>query len=139
MTGTNAANFTGTYSAKCHCGAVKADFSISPSIEERQVVLCNCTICTAYGYINVYPKAEDVTITGENRLKTYSFPPHNRKHQFCSECGTSIFIVPNDLLPDIGCLGINIRTVEGIDLDKLHYVKVDGRSRKPEDEMIKRP
>ncbi|OGM45136.1 hypothetical protein ABOM_006640 [Aspergillus bombycis] len=31
-----------SYAGSCHCGQVKYSFSLSPPIEEQEVVQCNC-------------------------------------------------------------------------------------------------
>jgi hypothetical protein len=46
-----------------------------------------------------------------------------------------MLIIPNDKIPDAGKIGINIRTVVGIELEMLKFVKADGRARVPEIEM----
>jgi hypothetical protein len=43
--------------------------------------------------------------------------------------------VPNDRIQDAGKIGINLRTVEGVDVGKLKLRSVDGRARDPDDEM----
>jgi hypothetical protein len=44
-------------------------------------------------------------------------------------------IVPNDRIQDAGKVGINMRTVEEVELGKLRFRYVDGRARDPGDEM----
>jgi hypothetical protein len=46
-----------------------------------------------------------------------------------------MMIFPNDKIQDAGKIGINLRTVEGVDLEKLKLKPADGRSRDPNDEM----
>jgi hypothetical protein len=46
-----------------------------------------------------------------------------------------MFIYSNAKIPDNGKIGINVRTIEGLDAEKLKAKVVDGRSRRPEDEM----
>ncbi|PIG85370.1 hypothetical protein AARAC_002767 [Aspergillus arachidicola] len=35
---------TKSYAGSCHCGQVKYSFSLSPPIEEQEVVQCNCRL-----------------------------------------------------------------------------------------------
>lgn len=47
VTVTRNQRFTGpikmvAYTGSCHCGTVKYKFEMSPPIEERKVVTCNC-------------------------------------------------------------------------------------------------
>jgi hypothetical protein len=57
----------------------------------------------------VYPRADLVQIDDKKQfLKVYTFPPGNRGHKFCSNCGISILIIPNDnVIEDAGKIGIN--------------------------------
>lgn len=43
--------------------------------------------------------------------------------------------MPNEKIQDAGKIGINLRTVEGVDVDKLNVKFADGRGRDPNDEM----
>jgi hypothetical protein len=54
---------------------------------------------------------------------------------FCGQCGTSLVIFSNEKIPDNGKVGVNLRSVEGLDVTKLKVRYVDGRSRDPSDEM----
>jgi hypothetical protein len=46
-----------------------------------------------------------------------------------------MLIVSNEKIPDNGKIGVNMRSVEGLDVQKLKTQAVDGRARRPEDEM----
>ena len=47
-----------------------------------------------------------------------------------------MLIISNEKIPDNGKIGINLRTVENLDILKLKpYALIDGRGRDPEDEM----
>lgn len=124
------------YRSSCHCQAVVLDFIADERLEDRKFVLCNCSICNKNGYINYYVRRGSISfIKGEDNLREYSFPPHNRKHMFCPTCGTSMLIISNEKIPDNGKIGINMRTVEGLDVVQLKTRFVNGRERRPEDEM----
>lgn len=80
------------YDANCHCGAVKFTVNI-PSLEVEEVTRCNCSICTRNGYLNVFPRREDVVFhSGESQLASYLFGEKRRAHRFCPTCGTSVLI-----------------------------------------------
>lgn len=142
------------YRSSCHCHAVIVDFTADERLENREFVLCNCSICNKNGYINYYVSKENMNfVEGKSDLRVrdsqvpfcklkklmqtqeYSFAPHNRKHLFCSTCGTSMLIVSNEKIPDNGKIGVNMRSVEGLDVQKLKVRAVDGKARRPEDEM----
>ena len=87
---------TGKYSehsANCHCGSVKFTFSISPPLDDYPVVLCNCSICQRNGYLLVYPTKENLKLRdgSEDAIGSYAFAKKNVKHNFCKNCGNSVF------------------------------------------------
>ncbi|KAH8750810.1 Mss4-like protein [Diaporthe sp. PMI_573] len=139
---------TGEYSdhkANCHCGAVRFTFFISPPLDNYPVVECNCSICQRNGYLLVYPVKENLKLgegSGE-AMGSYCFGNNNVKHNFCKQCGSSLFFEvlspPHDAaaeaerrgekLPVI--MGVNLRMVTGLEVDKLIIKKVDGEGREP--------
>lgn len=91
------------YYGNCHCGAVTFTFHI-PSLEEHDVVECNCSICTCNGYLVVYPERKQVAFhTGYDDLQQYQFGAKRNTHKFCRVCGSSVLI------------DFNGRTVRGAD------------------------
>ena len=54
---------------------------------------------------------------------------------FCGRCGTSLLIFSNEKIPDNGKVGVNLRSVVGLDVQKLKVRWVDGKGRDPSDEM----
>ncbi|KAG6366979.1 hypothetical protein INS49_001160 [Diaporthe citri] len=139
---------TGEYSehkANCHCGAVKFTFSISPPLEEYPVVVCNCSICQRNGYLLVYPIKENLKFGdgSEEAIGSYRFGNKNVKHDFCKECGSSVLFevlsppkgaeleaeAKGEKLPVI--MGVNLRMVTGLEVDKLIIKKIDGEGREP--------
>ena len=83
------------YEANCHCGAVKYQVNMPP-LETLKVTNCNCSICSKNGYLNVYPKREDVVFhCGKDHIKGYVFGAKRCIHQFCQTCGSSLFVEPH--------------------------------------------
>ncbi|KAK7715135.1 hypothetical protein SLS64_003832 [Diaporthe eres] len=133
------------HNANCHCGAVKFTFSISPPLEEYPVVVCNCSICQRNGYLLVYPIKENLKLEdgSEVAMGSYRFGNKNVKHNFCKECGSSVFFevssppkeaqlkaeAKGEKLPVI--MGVNLRMVTGLEVDKLIIKKIDGEGREP--------
>ncbi|KAF9877651.1 duf636 domain-containing protein [Colletotrichum karsti] len=114
-----------TYDASCHCGSIKFSLKLSPPLEEGYKVLeCNCSICRRSGYLLVYPNKTDVTWNGDSREKctNYRFNTKTKDQMFCGQCGSSLGI---DFLKE-DYYGISARAIDGIDLDKLTYQKLDG-------------
>lgn len=42
---------SGTYECGCHCGYIKFSVTLSPPLPEYQVLQCNCSACTRFGYL----------------------------------------------------------------------------------------
>jgi hypothetical protein len=114
-----------TYSGGCHCGKVRYDVTttIGP------VMACNCSMCQKRGSLLTFVPAEQFDLRkGEDALTDYQFNKHIIHHLFCSTCGISSF--SRGKSPDgKAMIAINVRCLDGIDLDALEVMKFDGRSR----------
>lgn len=110
-------------SGSCHCGAVA--FSVEGEIQ--RVIECNCSHCSRKGFLLWFvPRSALTVASGMDRLATYTFNTHVIQHQFCTVCGCQPFGVGK--APDgAEMAAINIRCLEGIDLDTIPRVPVDGR------------
>ncbi|EIT74483.1 Mss4-like protein [Aspergillus flavus] len=116
-----------SYAGSCHCGQVKYTFSLSPPIEEQEVVQCNCSICHINGYLLVYPKIDDFEFPREDSVKAYRFASEQVPHYFCRNCGTSVYA--RSTIPQFSHLvALNVRTVPGVDIEALKIKKMDGKS-----------
>ena len=71
-----------------------------------------------------------VQLKGLEYLTDYAFLDEKSLHSFCSICGTSIIVKVN--VPGEDDMPLNIRTIEGIDLQDLEYQKYDGKSNDPQ-------
>ncbi|MCJ1417827.1 hypothetical protein MMC32_004172 [Xylographa parallela] len=86
------------YEANCHCGAVRYKV-LAPCLDDFLLTECNCSICTKNGYVNLYPKHDEVVFhQGFDTLKEYRFGSKRMTHKFCPECGSSILIDFNGML-----------------------------------------
>ena len=56
-------------------------------------------------------------------MKSYLFGPKTNSHDFCKVCGVSIF---EGLT--VGDLGVNARTLNGIDMAALKVIDFDGKT-----------
>ena len=103
---------TSTHAASCHCGLIQYTVTLSPPLPLQKVGSCNCTICFKNGYLLVFPRRQDVVIhQGEETLKSHSFGVKQLLHQFCAQCGSSVWHDPRlsmlgEYLPDI--LRVNV-------------------------------
>lgn len=111
-----------TYSGGCHCGRVRYEAEADLS----RVTSCNCSICRKRGSLMAFvPAAKFKLQSGGDALADYQF---NRKvihHLFCGSCGTASFARGTG--PDgAEMVAINVRCLDGVDLDGLNVVPFDG-------------
>jgi hypothetical protein len=112
------------HKGSCHCGQTAYDVDG----EIGQVVDCNCSHCSRKGYLLWFvPRTQLRLATPESRLAVYTFNRHAIKHHFCTSCGCAVFglgVAPSGL----ETAAINVRCLEGVELDGLKRVPFDGRS-----------
>ncbi|AOK17668.1 aldehyde-activating protein [Burkholderia cepacia] len=112
------------YRGSCHCGDVK--FEAEGDLQG--VMACNCSICQRKGALMWFvPRASLYLLTPEENLASYMFNKHVIKHRFCKRCGIHTFgegVHPNGT----AMAAINVRCLEGVDLDALPVTHYDGRS-----------
>jgi hypothetical protein len=112
------------YTGSCHCGSVR--FEVQGDM--TNVISCNCSMCSRTGALLAFVPAEQFKLlAGEDVQLDYQFNRHVIHHLFCRNCGIRSFA------KGIGPGGaemraINVRCLDGIDLDELKIKKVDGRS-----------
>jgi hypothetical protein len=113
-----------SYSGSCHCGAV----AYTVELDTDQALKCNCSICSKLGAVWAFaPKAKFTLAEGAGEQGDYQFYKKNLHHRFCTECGVEAYAEGTG--PDGSpMVGINLRCVEGIDVDSLSPRAWDGRS-----------
>lgn len=114
-----------TYKGGCHCGAVV--YEVDLALEHA--VSCNCSICSKRGLLLAFAPAERFRLlAGEDALSDYRFNTHKISHVFCKTCGVESFAAGE--VPGTGArmAAINLRCVEGVDLDALPVKRFDGAS-----------
>ena len=113
-----------THKGSCHCG--KVTFEADGAIEGA--ASCNCSICQRKGWLLWFVPRDTLRVTaGEAELSTYTFNKHAIKHRFCATCGIHPFGEGTDPKGN-AMAAINIRCIEGIDLDAVPVKQIDGRS-----------
>ena len=113
------------YKGSCHCG--KIAFEVEGEI--KAALACNCSICSRKGSLLWFvPRAQFQLLTSEQDLATYTFNKHVIKHHFCTTCGMHPFAESVDPKGN-PTAAINIRCLEGIDLDSVPVKQFDGRSK----------
>ena len=113
------------YKGSCHCGHVA--FEVEGTLDGAMA--CNCSICQRKGSLMWFVPRESLKLlTPDGNASTYVFNKHVIRHRFCATCG----IHPYGEAPDPkgkAMAAINIRCLEGIDLDKIPVTHFDGRAR----------
>jgi hypothetical protein len=114
-----------TYPGSCHCGAVAFDVEADPS----QALKCNCSICTKLGAVWIFvPKSKFSLKSGAAQQGDYQFARKVLHHRFCMQCGIESYA--EGTAPDgTPTVGVNLRCLEGVDIDKLSPRQYDGRSK----------
>ena len=113
------------YRGGCHCG--KVAYEVDLALEHA--VQCNCSICTKRGLLLAFAPADKFRlIRGEDELQDYRFNTGKIAHLFCRTCGVESF--GQGEVPGTGAQmrAINLRCVEGVDLDALPVKRFDGAS-----------
>lgn len=112
------------YRGSCHCG--KIAFEVEGTIDSG--LACNCSICERKGSLLWFvPRGQLSLTTPEANLSTYTFNNHVIQHRFCAVCGIHPFGEANDPKGN-AMAAINLRCIEGIELDKIPTHTYDGRA-----------
>jgi hypothetical protein len=89
---------------------------------------CNCSICQRKGSLLWFVRRHELRLlTPEENAVTYTFNKHVIKHRFCPTCGIHPYGEGTDPAGN-QVAAINIRCLEGIDLDSIPITHFDGRS-----------
>jgi len=112
------------YQGSCHCG--KIAFEVEGDI--KQAMSCNCSLCQRKGSLMWFtPLSELKLLTPASARSTYTFNKHVIKHHFCPTCGIHPYGEGVDPKGN-AMAAINIRCIEGIELDNIPVQQYDGRS-----------
>lgn len=112
------------YHGSCHCGKVAFDVEL----QIDSALSCNCSICARRGSLLAFAPRSNLTLeTPEAELATYTFNKHVIKHRFCKNCGILPFGEGVDPKGN-STVAVNIRCLDGIDLDSVPITKWDGRA-----------
>ncbi|MDB5873913.1 MAG: hypothetical protein JWQ07_3355 [Ramlibacter sp.] len=112
------------YTGSCHCGRIK--FEVEGEI--GTATSCNCSICQRKGTLMWFvPHVRLKLLTPDDAAATYVFNKHVIKHRFCPLCGMHPYGEGVDPKGN-AIAAINIRCLEGIDLESIPVRHFDGRS-----------
>jgi len=116
---------TKTYSGGCQCAKVRYEVQM----DMGEVLACNCSRCGRLGSLLAFaPAAQFKLLSGDAELTKFEFNKHTIQHHFCSTCGIQSFAIGTHPKTGAKMAAINVRCLDGIDLDALAVKKVDGRS-----------
>ena len=109
-----------TYAGSCHCGRVR--FEVDADLDHVRV--CDCSICRRRGALIHRVGPEDFRLaTPLEDLALYTFHTKTARDYFCPTCGILPFRRPRTA-PELWA--INVRCLEGVDLDAIPIRRVLG-------------
>ena len=113
-----------THQGRCHCGRIR--FEVDGEI--GSAMSCNCSICQRKGALMWFVPREALRLlTPEEDASTYLFNRHLIRHRFCPTCG--IHPYGEGAAPSGAAMAaINLRCLDGIDLQALPVTHFDGRA-----------
>lgn len=112
------------YRGSCHCGRIA--FEVEGEIDGA--MSCNCSICSRKGSLLWFvPRERLQLLTPEADMTTYTFNKHVIQHRFCPVCGIHPFGEGSDP-QGRKMAAINVRCIEGIDLERISVRHFDGRA-----------
>jgi hypothetical protein len=112
-----------TYVGSCHCKNVR--FEVTAEIDGANA--CNCSICSRVGWLmkSVAP-SQFKLLSGEAAQNDYQFGSKSMHHLFCTTCGIHAYgTFTHDGQDKVI---VNLRCLEGLDVDKLPVETFDGKS-----------
>ena len=112
------------YKGSCHCGQVA--FQVEGTL--AGAMSCNCSICQRKGSLMWFVPRETLQLlTPDANASTYMFNKHVIKHRFCPKCGMHPYGEGVDPKGN-AVAAINIRCLEGVELEKTPVKHFDGRA-----------
>ncbi|MBT2187953.1 GFA family protein [Sphingobium nicotianae] len=120
-----------TYQGACHCGRTR--FEVTADLDH--VRACDCSICRQRGALNHRVAEKDLRLlTPIEHLSLYTFHTQTARDYFCPVCGIQPFRRPRGLTPTEEAAGlprfegwaVNVRCLEGVDLDTIPIRRVFG-------------
>ena len=108
----------------CHCGKVR--YEVEGTIDSA--LSCNCSICQRKGSLLWFvPRSAFRLLTPDENAGTYLFNKHAIRHRFCLTCGIHPYAL-GTTPQGTEMAAINIRCIEGIDLQAVPVTQYDGRA-----------
>jgi hypothetical protein len=114
---------TKKYGGSCHCGRVRYEVETDLGM----VLSCNCSLCTKRAALWAYVGPDQFNLlSGKDELADYQFNKKVIHHLFCRYCGVGSFSTGKGEDGSEG-IGINVRCLDGVDVDALTLTPFDGK------------
>ena len=111
-----------TFKGRCHCGKITYEVDA----ETQPATACNCSICSSRGYLLWFLPGDKLKLLAPlEDLSYYTFNTHKIRHYFCPACGGAPFGMAEHKGQPMAA--VNVRCLEGVDLEKLEVKHFDGR------------
>ena len=120
-----------TYRGSCHCGRIR--FEVDLDLDH--VRSCDCSICRKRGALIHRVETDRLRfLTPIENLTLYQWHTHTAEDYFCPGCGILPFRRPRHRTsqeiaqgaPEFSGWGINVRCLDGVDLDTIPVRCVHG-------------
>lgn len=115
----------------CHCG--KTSLKIEGEIPEK-LTRCTCSFCSKRGALYAYYKPEQLSVESSSDFSTYRWQTKLVAHNFCGNCGCSLYSDSPDFKPDgtwdgkTRRIGVNARLFDGFDAATAPVIVLDGKN-----------
>jgi hypothetical protein len=78
------------------------------------------------GFVHcIVDRSDFILLQGSEVLRSYRFNTKTANHLFCEICGVKAYYYPRSH-PE--CVSVNLRCVDGDELDQVDLIKFDGRN-----------
>ena len=115
-----------TYEGGCHCGKVR----YRATTDLGMAISCNCSICSKKASLLTFVGTDRFeSVAGADELTDYQFNHHVIHHLFCRTCGITSYSRGKDPKSGKDMVAINLRCLDGLDLDTVKITPYDGKSR----------
>lgn len=114
------------FKGSCHCGRLRIEVDVDDP--GTAALVCNCSICGRRGSLLWFVPRQALRLAmPDAEAATYTFGRAVIGHRFCPRCGIHVWGEGSD--PQGRAMAaINIRCLEGLDLDAVPLERFDGRA-----------
>jgi hypothetical protein len=87
------------------------------------------------GALWIYPPKSAVAVEGGENLTDYAYFGKDSLRSFCKTCGVLVLVKVTNVGEEDPVMPINVRTIDGIDIDSLTLKYYDGAKEDPQYEV----